>query len=402
MIDVDGIAAKLAYMADLGRSLPPAWEGDRIATVVCGPQGQYIGKMLPGKGLYLDMDLKYLGLNRSIPYVFEKTRTQRIRDRIKHILATLDLPLPPLSSPWYRGRPGILMCPERGAITTYDGIISARAGGKANDWSFSKTSFTTVANIWFNTFRAAGLPQAGTYTNIPGGAAPDRTNVGALSQGLYNPTNPNKKYLLMFGWTSSSSLNMGILADLLVAAGNINANLNTSQTVNSVAQTRQYGSTLGSGVMMNLDVTTALGATPANFTASSYTNQGGTAAQTSGAHSMTISAIAQRVEPSNTTTLSIPPFMQLASGDFGVRSVETCIFSAAMGAGVVALNLFFPLMWIPGIVGNVWIEKDTTVQIDSLTELVQASGVLGCLMLYVQTNGATLGQLIGSMKTTEG
>jgi hypothetical protein len=188
-----------------------------------------------------------------------------------------------------------------------------------------------------------------------------------------------------------------ILVDLLVAAGNINANATGNQTINSTAQTRQYGATLGAGVMMTFDVTTALGATPSNLTVNSYTDQDGNATVTTPAVAMTPSAIVMRLEPP-----ALGPVMELASGDFGVRSVETLAFSAAMGAGVVALNLYFPLAFLPGIGSGVYVERDSTTQIDGITELAQASGVIGCLTLYAQTNTTSTGGTKLFARTVEG
>jgi len=242
------------------------------------------------------------------------------------------------------------------------------------------------------------MPEAGTYTNIPTGAAHDRATTGAW-HGLTNPTNPDKKYLLTFGYGSGSAIDWLVLVDLLVACGNINANATGNQAITSTAQTRQYGSTLGAGVMGVLEVTTAFGATPANITMSSYTDQDGNTGATNAAEAATTSCIANRLQPVGVNS----PWLVLASGDFGIRSVETGIsFSAAMGAGVCALNLVFPLMYIPGLASNLYVERDSTTQIDGITELVAASFVIGCLTVFVQTNSTTSGQFKGFARTCAG
>jgi len=114
---------------------------------------------------------------------------------------------------------------------------------------------------------------------------------------------------------------------------------------------------------------------------------------------MTASAIVQRLQPA-----ALGPFMELQAGDSGVRSVETLIFSAAMGGtGKVALNLYFPLGFIPGLSAGVWVERDSTIQIDGIAELVQtAGGVIGCLNAFIQPNGASSGVMNWSLRSCEG
>ena len=399
----------------MARRAPPAWDGDRISQPIFSPQGGYLGRVLPGRGLYLSCDPFALGLTRLPPHVFARSHVDRMVEGLERALDFLGLDQLQAVQASKFGR---LLDPERlairlvdhgvfsptvraaqriaAAITTYDGIITARAGGNANDIVASKTTVTTAAQQFSSIFRAGGLPLAGTYTNIPGGAVHTRASTGAWN-GLKDPGGSNKKYLLTFGYGSSSVIDWGILVDLLVCAGNINANATGNQTINSTAQTRQYGSTLGAGVMMTFDVTTALGATASNLTVNSYTDQDGNTAQTTAAEAMTTSAITFRLQP-----VTIGTFMPLASGDFGVRSVETLAFSAAMLAGVVALNLYFPLAFLPGVAGNLYVERDSTTQIDGITELVNASQVTGCLTMYLQTNSTTTGTVKMFARTTEG
>lgn len=284
---------------------------------------------------------------------------------------------------------------EMGAITTYDGIINARGTGKAFDRTVSKLSITTVTAAYSSLFQAGGVPGPGTYTPIPGGAALDRSSAGAWSIGLANPTSPDKKYLITLGYTHSSTINMLILIDLLVAAGGISANTTASQTINSVALTRY---TDGAGVMMTFDVTTALGSTVSNLTVTSYTNQAGTTGRTTPAVPMTTSAIVARLQP-----VALGPFMEMQAGDFGIRSVQTLAFSAAMGAGVVALNLYFPLAFVPGVAANIYMERGSTVSVDGLTELVTtAGGVLGCLTAYILAGATSSGVGTYFMRTCDG
>lgn len=281
-------------------------------------------------------------------------------------------------------------------LTNYDDIIAARAGGKANDVAYAKTAVHGgVSGAWYSSFRIAGLPPSIAPTNIPGGSVMNRASTGAIA--LINPTNPDKKYLLTHGVTvpSVSGFSVILLLDLLVAAANISANSTSAQTVNTNALTRY---TDGNGVMMILVVTTALGATASNVTIT-YTNQDGTTGRSTGAIAMTASAAANRLQPISGVAYFIP----LQAGDTGVRSVQTIQFSAAMGAGVLDLYLFKPLMLIPTIAANTFVERDSSVQIDGLTELVYGSdNQVGCLGNFVLAGGTTTTTLLGLLRTCSG
>jgi hypothetical protein len=286
-----------------------------------------------------------------------------------------------------------LLKKERGAITTWDGVLANRAGGKAEDRCALYNSITTVANSWSTSFRIGGSQGVGTYTNIPGGGSKDATDLGGFN---FANVGSDEKFLLNFGVNQPSNTAYMLLVDLLVAAGNINANLNTSQTVNSTALTR-YTGTAAAGNFMTFDVTTALGATPANITVT-YTNQAGTGSRSSGAQAMTASAIVMRLQP---TTLQFMCPMQ--SGDTGVRSVESVQLSAAMGSGALALNIFRPLLFMPHISGTSWVERSTPGQLGGIIQLVKDSGNdVGCLVPFSCPSNTSTGVCTYFIQTVNG
>src|SRR3954464_13786466 len=82
--NVDWIAERLIRMATMAKNMPPSWDGAKITIPVMSPCGEYnIGKLLPGKGLYLNSDLKSVGITKSVPYVFEKTPVMRLAEKFK-------------------------------------------------------------------------------------------------------------------------------------------------------------------------------------------------------------------------------------------------------------------------------------------------------------------------------
>lgn len=266
----------------------------------------------------------------------------------------------------------------RGAITSWDGVIAARGNGKYFDFQGTKASQTTVANQWSSFLRTAGVPGAMTFNNIPGPAALDAATAGAWPLPMALGAT-DFLYLTNVGTNHATGTNIVLLADVVQAAGNINANSNTTQLVSTTQNLRWTG---GSGLMMTLEITGALGATAANVTLS-YVNQAGSAGTTA-AIAMTTSGIAGRLQP-----VQDGPAIRLATGDYGVRSIATAIFSAAMGGGTLAALIYKPLLLVPTLATTSFVERSTPAQIGgikALTEVAQGSkAALGFLVLCSTT-----------------
>lgn len=400
--DVDVVAAEIARTARLAKAMPPSWDGAKVAHGFTGPGGENLGRVLPGRGVALVSDLKSLGITKPIPYVYEKSLAMRAidacggRERLAisaaAVLASLKLGALGMAD-------ALTSLPMFvGAITNYDGIINGRANGKGFDFNTYVSSQTSVALQWHSIVRSATKFPGGTFApaTIPGGTATNRATTGSLSIALTNPSGTDKLYLLSIGYASSSTLNMLILADMLVAAANVDANSNTSQTVDTTALTR-YTGTAAAGNLMTFEVTTALGTTASNLTVT-YTNESGTNTRSTGARAMTTSAITGRLQP---TTLG--PYTPLQAGDYGVRSVESLQFSAAMGAGVLNLYIYRPLHFLPGIANNIYLERDSTVQIDGLTELIEGSDdEVGFYTWFVLPQGTSTGNVTSFFRTVTG
>lgn len=353
--NVDILAHRLAWFGLHAKRLPPLWDLAGISYPLAGPQGEFIGNMLPGKGLLLMEDLKHLGIRKPLPHVFERSLAFRLQDLLKS---------------------------ERGSITTYAGLLAARATYKHGFNGMWVKTLTVTINSWTHHFTDPGTPGAGSYSNIPSGAALSQTTPGAFNAGFAQPTNPDKAYIVSFSLGNlSDDLNLAILIDLLVAAGNIDTNLNTAQTVNTTALTRN---TDGVGVMVFFEATSALSTTASNLQINKYTNQGGTANQSSISNAMVTSAAVPRVPYS-----TCAPFIALQSGDYGVRSVEEVTFSAAMGGtGKVAIGLCKPLLFVPSLPAGFSAKRDDMSNINGATALALTSGnLIGCLSLLLNTGG---------------
>lgn len=390
-VDVDQLANTLAHMGTLAKNMPPAWDGAKVRNVVKSTEGAYLGYMLPGKGLQLDMDLKYLGINKLIPHVYERTLLARCYDYWLHPEKT-----------WREDLQQVID-PERGAITTYDGIISSRAGGKANDVVFTKSSFTTTANDWYTNARIAGMPDAMTFNSAtaPTQASCDRSTAGNLAFPIFNPGGSDKKYLLTFGMIAAQQINMMILCDLQVQGGSFRLTVTTAETVAApVTITRTYYSPLGAGNYIVFVTTTGASATATTLTVT-YVDQDNNAAQTTTISGPATATIANQLWPDTSATTPMP-FFPLATGDYGVRSFSQTQSSVALAAGALAGLIVAPLMFMPGVAANAYIERDSTVQIDGLTELVNLSQVVGALVLMMLPNTTSTGVHTGFMRTCAG
>lgn len=77
--------------------------------------------------------------------------------------------------------------------------------------------------------------------------------------------------------------------------------------------------------------------------------------------------------------------MPLASGDYGVRSVQTLTLSAASLAGTAALVLAKPLLEIPLTTASVMTERDLLNQLPSLPKIDDGA----CLTWLYMAGAAT-------------
>jgi hypothetical protein len=370
--NVDQLAERIAGWAKTAAQMPPSFDGDSVRQPMYGTGGEYVGHMLPGRGLYLGRDLKALGINRRIPHVYPYSPIARLLDKLQD---------------------------ERGAITTYDAIIAARAGGKAEDWACTKASHTTATNTWHSPMGNAGLPGTVTYlaTTAPTDRVPDRATAGYFGILGGNTSGADKKYLLTFGWSAASAHNMILLHDVLTDSGAFRWTVLSAETIAvPKAITRQYTTTLGAGALITFIATTAVTTASTGTFTVQYTNQAGTGAKTV-ALNITAgeTAILGRLFPipgAGAAPVARGHHIDLAAGDYGVQKLEQTTYSVNTGVGGPLTGIVYqPLMWVPGLVADTYVERDSTAQIDGITELIQVSNVWGALGVFINCNAATSG-----------
>jgi hypothetical protein len=386
--DIDQVATKLLDLGLSARMMAPAWEGAGIRQPAMGPDGQFVGWMLPGKGLLLDgLDKDRVGITREIPYVYDYSPFARKRDFLMRRLRDLRRS-------------------EVGAITTYDGIIAARAGGKARDAAFSKSSITTVAAFWYDTFVCAGTGGTGVFLNTtaPTDAALNSASVGGFLSGTpTDPTGTDKSYLLTLGLSFGSAHTMAILIDRHIQGGQYRLSVDPAETTGTPdTVTRNYGGGAGVGAQLIATVTVARATPGAGTWTINYLDEGAAAGATvAQALAATADPVNRLVAPGGNTGL---PFFPLASGDLGVTQIVSSDRATALDTtGGAAISIVQPLVWIPALnVASVYVERDLPSDLSGLVELANVSLATGCLGLLVLANAATLGSVLGFIRTCQG
>ncbi len=220
-------------------------------------------------------------------------------------------------------------------------------------WSKDLPASSVTVGQMNSLLQYAGNPSAGSYagvaktaTAVTGGDTPSMTT-GIIT--LQAPLSNEQALLTFMDALSVVSTQAGtlIVGDLLAYYPSLDSNTSGAQamlgtpTLGDAIYTRAYQDY--EGVMIFADVQVALGAGAANLTVT-YTDQdnlSGTTVSTA----MLVSSPQGKLPYVYTGN---SPFLRLAAGDRGVKSIQSFNLSAGMGAGgTFALCLFKPLLTIP-------------------------------------------------------
>ncbi len=368
IIDADVAAYRLAKWSTRARAMPRGafvHAGQTHPLVV--DSGRRIGYVVPGVGIALDADMKVLGISREGE---RKLRRAGVMGR-STIMRMLD---------------------TRGAVTSMLDARTAYATRK------QQVSIQVV-----NNFQNGNCGELVDAVSSPFGAtsALNKSSNGAWSLGLDNPSGGRTCYLAGVSTLCQTASTLGWamaeIVDCLSQTGNMAiSNNGVQQTVNTAALTRY---TDGQGVYLapiwqagNGSATGGTGNTTNNFI---YTNQGGTGSQSTtvawgAAESWGIAVVCTGDASSGITNF---PFFPLASGDWGVRSVEHFTWTqatTAANAGNFAVLLYHPLAFLHVIGENASRERemrsDPQMMVDLATE---AGGSLGHISMFVNPNDGT-------------
>lgn len=261
------------------------------------------------------------------------------------------------------------------AIQSMDQLITAISAGKSVRYDGNKITggAAYTAGRWYDMSALNGLPVANAWagTALNWRACDESTGNGTQIFGIPHGGNVStdiKHLLNMNAWRTAATAVPAtlMLVDMEGYYPGINMNVATAQTMVGTPTLRSPN---GAGVRAGLVITASSGATAHNI-ALSYTNQAGTAGRTLPVTvAGTVSAITPHLTHSGVAANNYGPFLPLASGDTGMRSVQTLTLSAASLAGTAALVLYRPLTQITISVSGLMTEKDLLNQIPSLPRI---------------------------------
>jgi len=274
------------------------------------------------------------------------------------------------------------------AITNYDGIISARAGGGADDRMFYKAAAATpVAANWVCHIKSAGNPASAAYAAASAaGAVMNSSSVGAIP--LTAATSGGSKYLLTFAAGAIAGAEVGVvgLVDVLWAGAGIQTGSSATVTVNGAPSRSTDGVYNKIGVMISTVLTTA--ATMTIW----YTDAGGTA-----------TSVDVVIATAGAQGRMLPAAQLYPNTPNGVKSIQSCQIQTAVTTGAVDIMIFRPLDFIPTVTSYTWVERDMTAQIDGIMKLdTDSSATPGCLTLVSLHSGTTGRAVTGMIRTVRG
>lgn len=291
-------------------------------------------------------------------------------------------------------------------IQSQNDLFAAISNGQSDrqDWNkvFGGSAGTT--GRWYELFSASGYPPASAF---PGTALAFVNCSNALGDGTTRfgiPLGANvgpliKHAITMAAWSTAGTGVPSVLklVDLIGYYPGISMNSATAQTLTGTPTLRGPG---WGGVRAALAIRTASGATAHNLSMS-YTDQDGNAGATMPyTVSCTASAIASHLTHAGVATNNYGPELPLASGDTGIRSVQSITLSAASGAGTAALLLYRPITQIPLAVASLMGEKDFANQFPAFNRIPDDA----CLGFILGAGAAVAAstQFAGSFETVWG
>lgn len=278
-------------------------------------------------------------------------------------------------------------------FTSQDDIInSLTVSGRGYRTDWQKSTFATTAHTagaWYSLFRGGGNPGAdtilGTGTNLAFQALTDATT---NATGIPHGGNVGGFKVLLNAAAQTAAATTApcvlMLVDLLGFYPITTVTTTGDQALNNTVTLPRY--TDGAGVQAFLTPSTVMGAGTPNIRLT-YTDSGGTAGNLTPATlpiGNTAAPVTQIVY-SGTGAGKFGPFVPLATGDAGIRSVQQFSLSASYVSGVLNLVLCKPLMTLPITTLGVTAERDLVNQFASMPKVYDGA----CLAWLMLAGAAT-------------
>ena len=268
-----------------------------------------------------------------------------------------------------------------------DMVNEISTNGKFYRTDWQKSTFATTAHtagLWYSLMRGGGNPAAdtilGTGTNLAFQALSDAV---ATASGIPHGGNVGDYKVLLNAAAQTAAATTApcvlMLVDLLGFYPITSVTTTGEQALNNTVTLPRY--TDGAGVQAFLTPSTVMGAATPNITLN-YTNSAGTAGKATPATlpiGNTAAAVTSIVH-SGTGTGKYGPFIPLAAGDAGIRSVQSINLSASYVSGVLNLVLCKPIMTLPITTLGVTAERDLVNQFASMPRIYDGA-CLNWLML---------------------
>ena len=305
------------------------------------------------------------------------------------------------------------------AIGNYDGIVAARGGGNLQDvWMMMTATQTPVTTSWYDlmsfaNWQPATAPSITGFTAGTGGAVMTAATNGSW---ISNPAGSNKKYIASCGVTitATSGFCLGMLYDCLWAGQYvITASATTITASSPIAVTRWASTTAGNadfagGNQMMMSLASTLTITTAGTLTTTYTDQAGVGSKSTiwvpGPTGALVNRVVGNTTHNTSTVINSTPFMPLtnssSTGVTAVSAVATGVNSIA--AGTINHKIVRPLLLMPFIAANSYIEQDTTLNVGNMVELRNASQVCGCLGWNTFSAGTTAASMSAFLRMIEG
>lgn len=291
-----------------------------------------------------------------------------------------------------------------------DFINETTTNGKfvRTDWNKNVLPTTAqTAGLWYDLSCGAGNPGSdsayGGGTNLAFQALDDTSTT---SPGIPHGGNvsPDTKHLLNASAFSAAATTMPavfMLVDRLGFYPITTTTLTTNQTLDNTVVFPTGRHTNGAGlrayvVCSSGAATTPMGAGTPNIDIT-YTNQAGTAGRATPAvlPASTTAAPKGQIVYSGTGAGKYGPFMPLAAGDSGIRSVQNFRLSATHTSGVLNLVICRPLLTLPMTTIGVAAERDLLNQVPSLPRVYDGANLAWLMYAGAATpvNSAFYGHL---------
>ena len=244
-------------------------------------------------------------------------------------------------------------------------------------WRKSPSQATTIG-IWNDLSMAPGNPFPNYYASSPLVAATLNGDEGIRHGGSVSPMTKHLKSLMMLTATATALPLTAILADYLLYYPFVDMGTSDPQAMTNVVTLPRYAD--GKGVQIMAVITNPPGA-PSGLTFTiDYIDQDGNA-KTTPANTFGSGVVTGTLA---TTDRAVPgtsgPFVQLAAGSTGVRSITGFTMTGALDVGLLSLVLVKPLA-MHGIRGNnAPVERDYLIDYPSLPRIIDGAflGLIAC------------------------